>query len=123
MSKIIDLVPHSGTSRTARPLLISSQVEHTRSGFPSAMALATAMTAKGKGDTEPVLEIEQLVAVILQTCRRHGRRPRRLRPLIDNELERHCAKGDATAMALRAWIDRSTPFDQQIAAFGMQGEG
>jgi hypothetical protein len=86
----------------------------------SATALAIAMVTPATVETsEPFIAIERLVALVLQASRRLGRRPSRLRPLIAAELDRHCRRGDPTALMLRKWIDRETHFDRLA---GLEGD-
>ena len=77
-------------------------------------AIATCSTS---GDHDPILEVERIVAIVLQTFRRLGRKPVRLQPLIAADLDRHCKRGDPTALLLRDWIAGRT-----LPSAGMEDE-
>lgn len=85
----------------------------------SATDMALAMTTEATPETfEPFLPIERLVALVIRASDRLGRRPSCLRPLIATELNRHCQRGDPTALMLRKWIDRDTEFDRLAGVEG-----
>jgi hypothetical protein len=69
------------------------------------MAIANAIAGSSSDDHEPILEIERIAAIILRTCKRLGRKPSSISPLIAADLDRHCRKGDPTAHTLRDWLD------------------
>ena len=69
------------------------------------------------GDHEPVLRIDQVVGIILRSCRRLGRRPARLQPVIAADLARHCRRGDPTALLLRDWLAGRGPIDLTAEAW------
>lgn len=94
----------------AGPSLNSSAITETsrtkaiaRAPGAEAVELAIAGTADGK-DLGPVLDVSQLVALVLRTCRRLGHKPSRLSPILAADLERHCVLGDPTARLLRDWL-------------------
>lgn len=107
MSRIIELHPDqtaTGAPARERPTSMSDLGDRARLGHASLIARTTAGEA-ALDDQEPVLEIEQIVALVLRTCRRLGHRPARLRPIIAADLARHCRRGDPTALMLRDWLD------------------
>ena len=77
------------------------------------VASAIATTAEGS-DHEPVLDVAQVVALVLRTCRRLGHKPSRLSAVIAADLERHCALGDPTAQLLRDWLVDKSPVHQAM---------
>lgn len=60
--------------------------------------------APGGQEQGPVLDVPRLVALILRTCRRLGRRPSRLSPILARDLEQHCELGNPTAILMRDWL-------------------
>ena len=116
MPDIIQINPKRTASKKPTPVEKACKMPMPHSVAvrpPSAMALALAMTTPAAPEaSEPVIAIERLVALIIQASRRLGRRPSGLRPLLAAQLDRHCRRGDPTALMLRKWIDRDTDFDR-----------
>lgn len=71
----------------------------------AAMLIASAIAGTADGsDHGPVLDVARVVGLILRTCRRLGRKPSRLPPIIAADLTRHCELGDPTAILLSSWL-------------------
>lgn len=107
-------------------------VEERSDRSARASAIATAITTSTvDADNDPVLDVARIVGLVLRTCRRLGRKPARLSPIIAGDLERHCRLGDATAMLLRDWLSDKSSFQVGIpraiaaseAAAPVAGEG
>ncbi|MBL0370891.1 hypothetical protein JJB09_02510 [Rhizobium sp. KVB221] len=134
MPRIIQLHPSAPTRKHLAP----AETRHSRNDQREAIgvennAVAIAMAIAGGARTEegePILAIEKIVAIILRSCKRLGRRPSRIPALISADLDRHCKQGDPTARMLRDWIDCKSGFEvavpetdrRAISAFA-DGEG
>ena len=110
----------------------SSKCESPTDPPTRATAIASVIAGTDNGsDHGPVLDVARVVGLVLRTCRRLGRKPSRLSPIIANDLERHCELGDPTAILLRDWLRDRSPFHVGIpnaiavaeAAAPIAGEG
>lgn len=107
MSKIVTFPPErckAAPSTNGSAITQTSGIQ-TLAGAPGAEAVASAIAGTFDGnDLGPVLDVAQLVALVLRTCRRLGHKPARLSPILAADLERHCVLGDPTARLLRDWL-------------------
>ena len=127
MSKVIHLfpsLPHHQSQASTETGFPRRARRSTERGESNAMAIAHAIAAgTSSDDHEPVLEIERIVAIVLRTCKRLGRRPSTISSLIAADLDRHCRKGDPTARTLRDWLDGKTVQSGQAAWMDASDDG
>ncbi|MDB5526048.1 MAG: hypothetical protein JWM58_3811 [Rhizobium sp.] len=114
MSKVIHLFPsspHHQTQASTEAGLPRRARRDAKRGETNALAIANAIASGSfSDDHEPVIEIERIIAIVLRTCKRLGRKPSTISSLIAADLDRHCKKGDPTARMLRDWLDgKSVP--------------
>lgn len=110
-------VPGMGKPAPARKAKLNRAIVDGNTTPDHALQIARVIAGGAAGgDHEPVLGIEQVVGIILRSCRRLGRRRARIQPVIAADLERHCRKGDPTALMLRDWLDGRGPLDLTVEA-------
>lgn len=127
MSKVIHLfpsLPHHQSQAPTEAGLPRRARRDAKRGVTNALAIANAIAAGSSSDDhEPVLEIERIVAIVLRTCKRLGRKPSTISSLIAADLDRHCRKGDPTARTLRDWLDGKTVPSGNTAWLDASGDG